>query len=49
MRGYLRLALIAFVIFFLIKSPHSAAHIVHRAMSGLSAAGSSLSAFVSSI
>jgi hypothetical protein len=49
MPRYLRLALIAFVIFFLIKSPHSAAHMVHRAMSGLSSAGTSLSAFVSSI
>lgn len=49
MPRYLRLALIAFAIFFLVKSLHSAAHMVHRALGGLSSVGNSVSTFVSSI
>jgi hypothetical protein len=49
MHRYLRLALIAFVIFYLFHSPHGAAHLVNRAIGGLNHAGTSLSAFVNNI
>jgi hypothetical protein len=49
MHRYLRWALIAFVLFYLFHSPHGAAHLVNRALSGFHHAGTSLSAFVNSI
>jgi len=49
MPRYLRLALIAFIGFYLFHSPHGAAHLIHRAMAGLSHAGDSMTTLVNSI
>lgn len=42
-------AITAFVIFYLLKSPSGAAHVVHNALGSLSSAGDSLSRFVDSL
>jgi hypothetical protein len=49
MKKYLTWALGAFVVFYLLKSPASAAHVVHNALGGLSSAGNSLSRFVNAL
>ncbi|WP_433175607.1 hypothetical protein [Actinoallomurus sp. CA-150999] len=49
MKKYLTWALIAFVIFYLLNSPGSAAHVVHNALGGLMSAGNSLSRFVNAL
>ncbi len=49
MKKYLTWALTAFVVFYLLKSPHSAAHVVHNALGSLTWAGDSLSRFVDSL
>lgn len=49
MKKYIGYALGAFVIFYLLKSPGSAAHVVHNALGGLSSAGDSLSRFVNAL
>lgn len=48
-RKYLTWALGAFIIFYLLKSPGEAAHVVTRAGSGLYSAGRSLSTFVNNL
>jgi thiosulfate reductase cytochrome b subunit len=42
-------ALLAFAIFYLVTAPHSAAHFVHSAFSGLAAAAHSMTKFVNSL
>jgi hypothetical protein len=42
----IKYGLIAFVVFFLITAPNSAANIINRAIDGLHSAGSGLSSFV---
>jgi hypothetical protein len=49
MKKYLTWALGAFVVFYLLKSPASAAHVVHNALGSLSDAGDSLSRFVNAL
>lgn len=49
MKKYLTWAFGAFVVFYLVRSPDGAAHVVHGAFSGLSTFGNSLSRFVSSL
>lgn len=49
MKKYLTWALGAFVVFYLLKSPGSAAQVVHSAASGLASAGESLSQFVNAL
>jgi hypothetical protein len=49
MKKYLTWALMAFVIFYLLKSPTGAAHVVHSAIGSLASAGNSLSRFVNSL
>lgn len=49
MKKYLTWAMAAFVVFYLLKSPNGAAHIVHNAASGLASAGDSLSQFVNAL
>lgn len=49
MKKYLTWALAAFVVFYLLKSPNSAAHVVDSALGGLSSAGDSLSRFVNAL
>jgi hypothetical protein len=48
-KKFLQYAAIAFVIFYLIKSPAGAAHVVHSAASGLASAARDLSTFVNSL
>jgi hypothetical protein len=40
---------IAFVLFFVLSSPNSAAHLVHRGIDGLHYTGTHLSTFVNSV
>jgi hypothetical protein len=49
MKKYATWALTAFVIFYLLKSPTGAAHVVHNALGSLTSAGNSLSRFVNSL
>jgi hypothetical protein len=49
MKKYLTWALGAFVVFYLLKSPAGAAHVVHNALGSLSSAGNSLSRFVNAL
>jgi hypothetical protein len=49
LKKYLTWAIAAFAIFYLLKSPNGAAHIVHNAASGLASAGDSLSRFVNAL
>ncbi len=49
MKKWLGWAAIAFVLFFLLTNPTSAATIVHNAIHGLGTAARSLSAFVTSL
>jgi hypothetical protein len=49
MKKYLTWAAVAFVIFYLWKSPTGAAGFVHGALNTLSAAGTSLSRFVNAL
>lgn len=49
MKKYLTWALGAFVVFYLLKSPGGAAHIVHGAAHGLASFGDSLSRFVNAL
>jgi hypothetical protein len=49
MKKYGTWALTAFVIFYLLKTPASAAHVVHGALGALTGAGDSLSRFVNSL
>jgi hypothetical protein len=49
MKKYLSWALMAFVIFYLLKSPQGAAHVVHNALGSLTSAGNSLSRFVNAL
>lgn len=49
MKKYLSWAVIAFVIFYLLTSPHGAARIVHGAWGDLTSWAHSLSSFVNSL
>jgi hypothetical protein len=49
MKKYLTWAIMAFVVFYLLKSPAGAAHVVHNAIGSLASAGNSLSRFVNSL
>lgn len=49
LKKYLTWALGAFVVFYLLNSPHGAARIVHSTASGLASAGDSLSRFVDAL
>jgi hypothetical protein len=49
MKKYLGWAAIAFIVFFLLTNPTSAATIVHNAIHGLGSAAHSLSTFVTSL
>jgi hypothetical protein len=49
MKKYLTWALGAFVVFYLLKSPAGAAHVVHNALGTLTSAGDSLSRFVNAL
>jgi hypothetical protein len=49
MKKYLSWALGAFLVFYLLKSPAGAAHVVHVAASDLADAGNSLSIFVNAL
>lgn len=49
MKKYLTWAILAFVVFYLLKSPGSAAHVVRNAAGGLASAGDSLSRFVNAL
>jgi hypothetical protein len=49
MKKYLTWALGAFVVFYLLKSPKGAAHVVHVAASSLVDAGNSLAIFVNAL
>ena len=49
LKKYLSWALGAFAVFYLLKSPSGAAHLVHSAASSLASAGDSLSRFVNSL
>ena len=49
MKKYLTWALGAFAVFYLLKSPSGAAHVVDNAASGLASAGDSLSRFVNAL
>lgn len=49
MKRYLTWALCGFIVFYLMRSPAGAAHVVHSAFSGLASFGNSLSRFVNSL
>jgi hypothetical protein len=49
MKKYITWALGAFVVFYLLKSPAGAAHVVHNALGTLTSAGDSLSRFVNAL
>jgi hypothetical protein len=48
-KKYLTWAIAAFVIFYLLRSPENAAHVVQNAASGLASAANSLSRFVNEL